>query len=82
MLEIKTITAFISIDDEGEGIAAFQAPDGTWMPLVAADPARVESLRPIAQMIADSFGKEIEVVEFSVRTKIEEIFPRQIHPKQ
>lgn len=49
---ITEITAFIAVDDgDGdEGVMAFMDTTlGTWMPMVAADPARADQLRNIAR---------------------------------
>lgn len=72
---IKTMTVFVADDETGEGVAAMFL-NGTWMPLVAADEARVESLSGMAQQIADATGKSIKVLRFSVRTQIGTIEPR------
>lgn len=72
---IDTLTAYVAYDDEGEGLAAFQNDDGMWMPLIAADHERAVSLKPYAQAIATQSGKSIKMVQFSVRTEIEEILP-------
>lgn len=49
-LKIESIWAFVSVDDDGnEGVCAAQLMGpGSLMPLIAADPARLDSLRPIA----------------------------------
>ena len=73
-LSIDTITAYIAVDDEGEGICAFQGPGG-WMPMVAADQARIDSLRPMAEALAEGSGRRIVVARFSVRTDVEVIEP-------
>ena len=74
-LRIDTVHAFIVLDHDGtEGIPAINV-DGTMMPLVAADAARVESLRPIAQLMADAQGVTIRLVRFSVREEVEELRP-------
>jgi hypothetical protein len=66
LLSIDELWVFISKDKDGnEGVCG--APiGGTFMPLVAADPARVDSLRRVAQMIVDnSEGHEIILRKFS-----------------
>lgn len=46
---IETITAFTTIgDDDEEGVLAFLGKDGFWIPMVAANPERLEDLRRIA----------------------------------
>ena len=72
MMRIDSLWAFIAADADGEGLTGFMSPSG-WMPMVAADEARVASLRPIAEDIAKASGKEVRLVRFSVRTEIEVI---------
>jgi hypothetical protein len=61
-------------DDEGiiSAPAAVHGPFHTRapMPLVGADQGRVESLKPIAQRIADVTGKPVKLLLFSVRTEV------------
>lgn len=72
-LRIDQIWAFVSVDEKGdEGLCAFQSSMG-WTPLIAADEARLESLRPVAQRIADASGKPIRLLKFSTREIVEEI---------
>lgn len=72
---IDTVHAYIAVDETGEGITGFVGADGRWLPMIAADRARIESLRPVAQDIANVTGKRIVLAEFSVRTDIEYIEP-------
>jgi hypothetical protein len=74
-LKIESFYAFVAEDDEGEGLAAFLGPDGTWIPMVAADMERVESLRDTAQAIATQTDTKIRVIQFQNRAVIEEINP-------
>lgn len=71
---IDTITAFIMVGPEGEGIPAFSAA-GMMMPMVGADHARIAQLRPYAVEMAKREGKRIKLVRFSVREEIEIIEP-------
>lgn len=65
---IDTITAYIALDHDGtEGVVSWQAPDGTHMPLVAADEARADALLPIAQAISRATGTRVSKVRFSTR---------------
>lgn len=78
MPKIEKIYAFIAEDNgpDDEGITAFLGPGGgMWMPMVAADLARVISLRPLAQDIARRSGKPVHLLEFSIRTELEVIQP-------
>jgi hypothetical protein len=72
--DIEQLWAFIS-DDDGEGIAAFLSNDGIWMPLIAADKARVDSLRKMAQQLATESGVPVKLVKFSVREDLEVLEP-------
>jgi hypothetical protein len=70
---IEEMYAFISYDkdDNDEGICAFNTGFNTWMPMVGADMARVESLKPVAQQIANMTGKKIKICKFSTREVLE-----------
>lgn len=75
MPKIDEIFAFVSLDDEGEGIIGFLSSSGQWMPLVGADMKRVEALRPIAKDIAQQSGKTVRLLHFSTRHELEVIEP-------
>lgn len=73
-LKINEMYAFIATEADGqEGICAFQTEPGMWMPMVGADLARMESLRPMAEKIAKATGKQIEVIKFTNREHLEMI---------
>ena len=60
---ITEITAFTKIGpDDEEGVCAFLGPDGMWMPMIAADPHRVDDLRAIAHTLFA--GEEISERRF------------------
>lgn len=70
-LRIDELYAYVSVNDDGdEGLCAFVADDGSWMPMVAADEARVEQMRPIAQGIVRQ-GIPVRLLRFSTRSEIE-----------
>lgn len=74
---ITLIHAFIAVaDDKDEGITGFLDRSGMWMPMIAADPKRLELLRPKAQEIATASGRKIWVARFAHREDIELIEPR------
>lgn len=74
-LRIDEVYAFVCVDDDDtEGIPAMRIGDMGY-PMVGADMARVEDLRPAAQQIAD-MGKKVTLVKFSVREEIEVFEPR------
>jgi hypothetical protein len=72
LLIIDELWAFISKDDEGnEGLCGMPLPGGGMMPMVCADEARVDSLREMAQLIADNSGHDIVLRKFSNREDLE-----------
>lgn len=74
---IEQMYAFIIVDTDGtEGIPAFTTASGMAMPLVGADMNRVNSLFPLAQALADSHGKPIELVKFTNREHLNLIQPK------
>jgi hypothetical protein len=74
-LKIDAFYAFVATDSDGdEGLTAFHTGTG-WMPMVAADWQRVESLREIAAQIARESGEKVTLYKFSVREEIEDFNP-------
>lgn len=73
--EIEEVWAFVAVHDEDgdEGVIGAPAPGGGHMPLIAADKERLESLRPMAELIAEKTGKEINLVKFHQREHVETI---------
>jgi hypothetical protein len=72
-LKIDSMYAFIAKDKEGEeGVVGMKTHDG-WIPMVGADMDRVNSLMPIAKMIAEQTGVTIKLYLFTGRTEITEI---------
>jgi hypothetical protein len=77
---ITELYAFIATEtDEGEGIPAVQL-SGMMMPLVGADAARVETLRKMAQQVADGTGRTLTLARFAVRENMATITPRKQTP--
>jgi hypothetical protein len=73
---IDELFVFIASDANGEGAPAFfDAATATLMPLIAADRARVDSLRRMAKQIARESGNKITLCRFSVREELEVIEP-------
>lgn len=71
--KITEIYAFIAVGPDGdEGVCGFQSA-GTFMPMVCADQARVDSLRPVAVSLAAITGARITLAKFSVREDMEVI---------
>jgi hypothetical protein len=72
--EIHAITGIG--DDDEEAIPAFWSSGGP-IPMIASDRVRLESLKQMAQVMADQTGKNFKVVKFSVREDIGEIKSRR-----
>jgi len=78
---IDVLYAFVVVDDDGsEGIPAFTTPDGRVWPMVAADQARIESMRPMAQGIADQARRPVELNRFLGRQRVEQLLPGLVLP--
>lgn len=74
---ITSITAYTQIGpDDEEGIIAFLNDDGAWMPMIAADPARLDQLRMFAQVTADITRQPVTVRQFAVGEVIGTIEPQ------
>lgn len=79
-LKIESMSAFIAEESDGdEGLTAFFTPEG-WLPMVAADEDRVQSLMPMAQMIANQTGRAVTLVRFSVRENLTTLHPKLSTP--
>lgn len=75
--KVLSMWAYLAIDADGtEGVVAAIA-DGIAMPLVGADLARVTSMEPVAQRVADQTGSTITLAHFSVRTDGKVLRPRR-----
>lgn len=68
---ITKVTAFVGIDpkDGDEGVLGFKTPDG-WIPLVCADEARIESMLPMAELIAAETKTSYRIIQFSTREDV------------
>lgn len=76
MPRITEMWAYV-IEDSGpedEGVVAARV-GGEWMPLVGADRARAESMRPFAVEIGRRLGKPIRLVRFTDREGVEVLVP-------
>jgi len=69
---IDEIWMFCSVDEGGEGIIAIEV-DGTMVPLLAADKARVDAIRGLAKSIGVDTGQKIVLKRFSKCEIVEEI---------
>ena len=74
MPRIEEMYAFVAeaSGPDDEGIISMSTDFG-WLPLVGADMARVNSLRPIARGIGRQIGKKVTLVYFSNRQDLEVI---------
>ena len=78
MPRIEEMYAFIAEDSgpDDEGVIAIQSGPGDdgmrlWLPLVGADMARVDSLRPVALGIGRQAGTKVKLVRFTNRQDLE-----------
>lgn len=70
-LRIDEIYLFVSQDEDGnEGIISFPSKIGQ-LPLIAADKARLDSLRPAAISMKKLTPKKIVLIKFTTREEIE-----------
>jgi len=74
---IEHLWAFTQVDpdDNQEGVCAFLATNGTWMPLIASDRVRAEQYKEIAVTLARTTGRPIKLSMFEHRVDIEVIGP-------
>lgn len=75
---IDPMWAIITKDPLGgddEGIPAILSPDGTWVPLVGADPERVGWMKEQAQNLSTESGLEMKLVCFQDRIELETFTP-------
>lgn len=83
MPKIDRLFAFVTEDTgpDDEGVISASAPVlGPFhahmpMPLIGADDGRIESLRPVAQKIADATGKPVKLLSFTMRTEVAVLLP-------
>ena len=74
MPRITEMYAFVAEESgpDDEGVVGMSA--GQWfLPLVGADMARVNSLKPHALDIAKKTGKKVKLIHFTNREELEEI---------
>lgn len=71
MLKITEMFAFISIDADGnEGVIGVSSTMGM-LPLVGADMAHMETMKPTAMAVANITGLPVILIKFSVHTELE-----------
>jgi len=74
MPRIEGMYAFVAEDSgpDDEGVVAMSVGE-VMMPLVGADMARVESLRPVARNISAETGKKIKLLHFTQREDLGDV---------
>lgn len=73
-IKINHLWAYISEDASGEGLCGFQDPNtGNWLPMVAADEARLNNLRPFAKQIEKVTKRKVKIVKFTQREDIGDV---------
>lgn len=75
LARIEHVWAYLSTDNNGEGIAAAPLGPLPLVPLIAADEARMRSIRPLAEQIARVFQRPVRLVKFTQREDVEFITP-------
>jgi hypothetical protein len=75
---IEKFRAFVAVDEDGnEGLCAAMNTRGEWMPLIAADEARFDSIQEVAQKTANATGMTIHVIEYTARNQIGILTPKK-----
>lgn len=79
MPKINKILAYICADkdENDEGIPAVTTPSGMMFPLIGADEARLLSLRPEAQELANLIGKPLKIVRFTQMEVLGTVEPKK-----
>lgn len=74
---IDSVWMAVSVDDDGsEGVCAV-FHNGMWMPLLAADEARLEAIIEEAKLIAAAQGRLIRIIKLHSREEVRAIDGRQ-----
>lgn len=76
-LKIEAFYAFVANDEKGEGLIGMEI-NGSWIPFVAADEDRINSLRPLAIDIAKRSRRTVRLLKFSERTQVEIIHDAEV----
>lgn len=80
---IDLIWAFLSVDPNDGNEAVIAGPllgPGSYVPLVAADKRRLDSLTLIAQAIARDSGRIVRLVKFASREVVREFYEADDRP--
>lgn len=57
-------------------ITEFLSSNDQWVPMVCADKARIDSLRPIAQELSNKTGKPVKLARFHIRDDVQTLTPK------
>lgn len=68
---IDKVWMFVSVDETGEGVVAYPFDNMGPVPLIAADEARLASLKVLAKDMAKRYNIKIRLIELSTRTEVE-----------
>ena len=80
-LHINEIWAWVSVDptDDVEGVCAFFNPGTmTWMPFIAADKKRLDSIRDQAEALCREQKITMRLIKLSERTVVETLHPESV----
>lgn len=72
--KITELYVFVSSDEGGEGVIGQTVEiEGkpVFMPFVCAEKARMESIKPMAKMIAQHTGKTVRLIKLTNREELE-----------
>lgn len=73
-MKIESVWAYVSETNGEEGICGFNDPrTGQWIPMIAADEARLQSLKPFAHQIAVITHSKVKLVKFHQREDVGEV---------
>lgn len=73
---ITSLWAWTMVDEmDEEGIIAFLAPGGMWMPLIASDRVRLDQLREKAEITARTMGRPAILRRFGDGEELDRIVP-------
>ena len=77
MPKITEMYAFIMADkdEDDEGVPGLHLPDGTILPMVGADMARITDLMPFVESLAIAKNKSIKLVKFTKLEVVARIIP-------
>jgi len=70
-LRINQLFAVVVVDEDGtEGVPALLGPDGTYLPLMGADMARLDGLKDLVKTHPQFRGRKFTILRFGDREAI------------